>query len=366
MLFKKIKKIKNNKYDLLLNELKRSGKDVILYGSGVYAYVVYKYINAKGIKVSKIVVDKKYKNKKSFLGKKIYTLESILKNINKYKIIIGFPNYPKVIKKFKNLNLENFIIIDVPDFLNIPKKFMDYSFIKKNRVKLEKAYNLLDDKLSKRTFINSINTKLTGDVKYLFPQVRFDHLYFTKENFPRKKQEVLLDVGGYNGDSIKDLHNITSGNYNHIISLEPFPKMFKDLKSTIKDLKIKNRCSPIQIGAWSKKTELSFTKTINNIDSKIEKKGNFKINVDRIDSILSKINHSVTFIKLDINGAEFNALKGASETIKKNKPFIAVKMHVKEDFYRIPILLKKISPTIKLKLRQRNFMSMMLVLYGYF
>ena len=78
MLFKKIKKIKSNKYDLLLNELKRSGKDVILYGSGVYAYVVYKYINAKGIKVSKIVVDKKYKNKKVF-RKKIYTLESILK-----------------------------------------------------------------------------------------------------------------------------------------------------------------------------------------------------------------------------------------------------------------------------------------------
>ena len=64
-------------------------------------------------------------------------------------------------------------------------------------------------------------------------------IYFTKENFPRKKQEVLLDVGGYNGDSIKDLHIITSGNYNHIISLEPFPKMFKDLKALLRISKLK-------------------------------------------------------------------------------------------------------------------------------
>ena len=94
----------------------------------------------------------------------------------------------------------------------------------------------------------------------------------------------MLDVGGYK-DSIKDLHNITSSEI--ICFIRPFPKMFKDLKSTIKDLKIKNRCSPIQIGAWSKKTELSFTKTINNIDRKL-KKGNFKINVDRIDLFFLK------------------------------------------------------------------------------
>ncbi|WP_440934657.1 FkbM family methyltransferase [Candidatus Pelagibacter sp.] len=362
----KIIKNKKNYTNEIIEKLKNSKKKLIVYGAGIYSYVLIKYLKAKRIKIFKIVVDEKYKHSEILLDTEIIFVNDILDNINDYNIVVGFPNYPLAIKKLKKYGGKNLFVIDVPDFLNIPKTFMEYSFIIENKENFEKAYNCFEDKLSKKTFIGAINTKLSGDLSYIKKNIQLDHLYFTKKNFPKKKNEILLDVGGFNGDSIKDFHSIANGNYDHIISLEPFPKMFNELKKTINNLQINDRCTPIQIGAWNKKDILSFSNTEKDIDSKIELHGDDKINVNTIDSILSRTNHSVSYIKIDINGAEYNALKGASEIISKNKPFIAVKMHVKQDFFRLPILLKKIAPKIKLQLRQRNYMSMMLVLYAFF
>ncbi len=366
MLLDKIIKSKKNYTDETIKILKHSNKKLIIYGSGVYSYVLTKYLKAKGIKIYKKVVDESYKQSDNLFEIEVTLINDILDNINDYNIVIGLTNYPLAIKKLKKYGSKNSFVIDVPDFLNIPQTFMKYSFVSENKEDFEKAYNFFEDELSKRTFIGAINTKLSGDLSHILNNTKIDHLYFTKKNFPKKKNEILLDVGGFTGDSIKEFHYITNGNYSHIISLEPFPKLFNELKKTINTLQINDRCTPVQIGAWNKKDILSFNNTEMNIDSKIELHGNSKINVNTIDSILSDINLSVTYMKLDINGAEYNALKGASATILKKKPFIAVKIHVKEDFFRLPILLKKIAPKIKLKLRQRNYMSMMLVLYAFF
>ena len=366
MLLDKIIKSKKNYTDETIKKLKHSNKKLIIYGAGVYSYVLTNYLKAKGIKIFKKVVDESFIQSDNLFGIEVISINDILEDIDDYNIVIGFTNYPQAIKKLKKYGFKNIFVIDVPNFLNIPQTFMDYSFVSENKEDFEKAYNFFEDELSKRTFIGAINTKLSGDLSHIFNNTKIDHLYFTKKNFTKKKNEILLDVGGFTGDTVKDFHYITNGNYSHIISLEPFPNIFHELKKTINTLQINDRCTPVQIGAWNKKDILSFNNTEMDIDSKIELHGNSKINVNTIDSILSDINLSITYMKLDINGAEYNALKGASETISKKRPFIAVKMHVKEDFFRLPILLKKIAPKIKLKLRQRNYMSMMLVLYAFF
>ncbi|MCB0402895.1 MAG: FkbM family methyltransferase [Flavobacteriales bacterium] len=365
-LLDKIVTNQENRQDLILQELRQSNKPVIIYGASVYAYVVYKYLNALGIPVFKMAVDRAYKQSDSYMGIEVISIEDVLDRADDLNIIIGISNYPQVIERFREKGITSLITIDVPDFLNIPEHFMNHDFVYENRNHFEKAYELFDDELSKKTFEGAINTKLTSDLSHILPNVEPDHLYFTKENFPEKKNEVMLDVGGFNGDSIRDFVQITGGQFKHIISLEPFPKMFDDLNATVNELGLQDRCTTIQLGAWNEKTTLSFSNTEMDIDSKIKADGDLKIEVDTIDSMLLNVDFPVTYMKFDINGAEYNALQGAAETIRKNRPFVAVKMHVKEDFFRLPILLKQIAPDIKLHLRQRNYMSMMLVLYGFF
>jgi len=67
------------------------------------------------------------------------------------------------------------------------------------------------------------------------------------------------------------------------------------------------------------------------------------------DLVVQRGLEKIDFVKLDIEGAEMNALKGASKTIKKFRPKLAIALyHSVEDFERIPILLRELVPEYEL------------------
>jgi hypothetical protein len=65
-----------------------------------------------------------------------------------------------------------------------------------------------------------------------------------------------------------------------------------------------------------------------------------------IDDLVTRENiEKVDFIKMDIEGAEANALVGAQKTIAKFRPKLAICVyHKKDDFYSIPTLINQICP----------------------
>jgi len=65
---------------------------------------------------------------------------------------------------------------------------------------------------------------------------------------------------------------------------------------------------------------------------------------------------NATFIKMDIEGAELNALKGAEDTIKNNAPKLAICIyHQLNDFWEIPMYLKRIMPEYSFYVRHHQF-----------
>jgi len=64
------------------------------------------------------------------------------------------------------------------------------------------------------------------------------------------------------------------------------------------------------------------------------------------------ISEKVSFIKMDIEGAETEAIRGAMNIIKRDKPKLAISIyHKKEDIYEIPLLINEICPEYKFYLR---------------
>jgi len=86
-----------------------------------------------------------------------------------------------------------------------------------------------------------------------------------------------------------------------------------------------------QLGLSNTKATLRFD--TGGSSSKISQEGDVTIEVDRLDDI---IDEKVTFIKMDIEGAEPQAIDGARETIAKYHPKLAISVyHRKDDLWAI-------------------------------
>ena len=108
------------------------------------------------------------------------------------------------------------------------------------------------------------------------------------------------------------------------------------------------------VGAWNEKTVLSFFSNANTPNgSTIREKGNTTINADSLDNLIS--DGKADFIKMDIEGAELNALIGAKNLIQKNNPILAIcAYHRQEDLITIPQYIKKLNSNYKIYLRKHN------------
>ena len=105
----------------------------------------------------------------------------------------------------------------------------------------------------------------------------------------------------------------------------------------------------VKIGLYNEKTTLHFNSMGNGM-SCIEDDGNVSVEVDTIDNIVNGDN--ITFIKMDIEGAEYCALEGAETTIKANQPKMAICIyHNIFDFIRIPKLIKEMNANYKFAVR---------------
>jgi len=113
-----------------------------------------------------------------------------------------------------------------------------------------------------------------------------------------------------------------------IIAFEANPKIYKQLLLNIKNNNLKNIIA-INIGIWSKKTTLKFVNQGANSNivqnGKNSTNNTIEIAVESIDNQIKRLGiNKIDFIKMDIEGAEIEAIKGAEETLKENKLCLAI------------------------------------------
>jgi hypothetical protein len=90
--------------------------------------------------------------------------------------------------------------------------------------------------------------------------------------------------------------------------------------------------------------------------------GQLQISVVKLDDYL--LGKHVNMIKMDIEGSELSALKGASQVIAQDRPVLAISVyHKKEDLIVIPQYIKEITSGYKFYLRLHTIICD-LVLYA--
>ncbi|MDF2530905.1 MAG: hypothetical protein K0Q65_486 [Clostridia bacterium] len=185
--------------------------------------------------------------------------------------------------------------------------------------------------------------------------------YFVEEIFTPSEEEVFIDAGCYHGESALDFINWCHGKYKKIYAFEPDSQNFEICRETFQ----KNQMDHLQLvnaGLWSRNEILNFTNSGGG-DSRVNDSGTFKVNAVSLDEVLN--GEKATFIKMDIEGSELEALKGAKQTIQKYRPKLAICLyHKPEDVLDIPLYIKSLVPDYKFYIRHYTLFQVETVLYA--
>jgi len=245
---------------------------------------------------------------------------------------------------FKNISYlsfykySNFDLIPPPFITDFKDDFED------NNAKYESIYKLLSDEKSKDIFTKIINFKITFDYKFMsgFKNITQEQ-YFDKELISDIQNISFVDGGGYVGDTSTELIKRFK-DFKKIYLIEPILDNIKIAKRKLGHL---TKIEFLNIGVSNKKTTLFFNEEKS--FSAIYGTGTQSVEVNTIDNL---IKDKIDFIKLDIEGAEQDAIFGAKNTIKKYRPILAICIyHKAEDWYKIPELILKIDNNYKIYLR---------------
>jgi FkbM family methyltransferase len=170
-----------------------------------------------------------------------------------------------------------------------------------------------------------------------------------------------MNCGAYDGDTILSFRKECNNRYAYMYALEPDVENFTRLQQRLNDEGLVNY-SLFKCGAYDSKGHLSFYSGLNGI-SKISDRGNTIIDVDTIDNIIK--DSCVTYIKMDVEGAEMAALIGARQTICRNTPKLAIAAyHKREDLIEIPRYIVELDSQYKLYLRPHHRHTIDVVLYA--
>jgi FkbM family methyltransferase len=212
----------------------------------------------------------------------------------------------------------------------------------KNKNLYENTYNLLADEKSKKIFEKVINFKISYDLTFMEGFTNdFESQYFDKEIIPKINNIRFVDGGGYVGDTLKEIIK-NYPNFEKIYCVEPNSLHINIAK---RDFGHYENIEFINCGLGSKEVKEDKSEEVQNNCAHDYQ----ATNINSIDNLIKK---RVDYIKLDIEGAEQDAIIGAKETISKYKPILAICIyHKAEDWYKVPQLVLEIEKDYDIFLR---------------
>lgn len=343
-----------------LDEIYEKNETVVLFGAGTIGIQNLRVIKEIS-KVNVVFCDNDPSKQGTLIeGSSVISFSELINNYkHSYIVIASVLYYDELLLQLKNNGLDKNVISSF-DVLLMYFEYRDYyKLIKEHEVEFSKVYELLSDEYSKQIFIERLNYCITGNPKYLIPLESKAEQYFEYDIICLSKEEVFIDGGGYTGDTVITFLRKTNSEFKKIYSFEPEKSKHEEF---IKNLSSFKNIELIPYGLWEEKDTLFFDSQ-NNSSSCISELGSTEIEVTSIDEILN--GEEVTFIKMDIEGAELGALQGAKNTIKMYKPKLAICVyHNPLDIIEIPKLIKEIEPSYNLYLRHYSKSHSDTILYA--
>ena len=350
----------NNHFFEFLSSYRNAGKKIFLFGAGLCGEIYLSLMEQFDLKIEGIIDNYKH----SLNGHPVQKLAEVLQNYNVEDciFIISAPRSQKeILAQLLTICKEDQIFVFAMSRYCLPENQPRCAkeYILSHRTDIEEVYNLLGDQQSKDVLLHILLGRVTASYGE-YESVRTGDFYYPPELVTFHANEVMVELGSNNGDTLLDFIHRCS-DFKKAYCFEPDDFSVKELK------KIANRYEPriaiIPKVAWNGEGWINFASKSGSVKSKVdEQAGNIKIETASVDGVVEE---EITYMKMDIEGAEMMALQGAKEQIMRNKPRLAVSVyHKNEDIVDIPRYILSLCPDYHLYFRHHGYDDSDTVLYA--
>lgn len=218
-----------------------------------------------------------------------------------------------------------------------------------DKLRILAVADMVADDESRAVLDAAVGYRLTFDPAILDPFVDVPNHYQPPGMFELGDDEVYVDAGTFDGDSIGWFIERTGGRFSRVVGFEPDPKNFALVEKNFRD---EPRVQVINKGLFSKDTVLRFSDDASE-SSIFVADGRIQVPVTSLDKVMDGAR--ADFIKMNIEGCEIDALWGALHTIRRWQPRLALSVyHHPNDLWRIPEMVRFLLPDHDLHLRQHQ------------
>ena len=351
---------KRRNYLQVLKDQIRQYQYVVFYGCGnIFHGIVASWNQQVGKRIDLCCDSDSEKWGKEFSGIKCISPSELIKIKNECAVFVTIGEFKQVFcslidKGFPFVNVISKNALDISTFLDSSPQDEIVS-------SLSKTYGLLADKKSRDIFEAIVNRVLDVESN---PSIMSDvcegNQYFPNDVIQLSKHESLVDIGAFDGDTVKDFTERTRGCFDNIFSFEVDAINFKLLEETVRGIPERERIKIFNLGVWDKECDITYSV---GLSQSTVGAGECKGHVVLLDDVLK--GEKVTFIKMDIEGAEPQALRGACNTIREQKPKLAICVyHDFRHLWEIPLYIKSLMPEYKIYLRHHTNLEYETVCYA--
>jgi len=274
--------------------LRRTKKPLVLYGMGNGADKIIARLHIMGQKPAGIFASDEFVRGQLFHGLTVKTYAALKAELGDFITLIAFASSrPEVLARFDALAAAGETYAPhVPIFPG--EETVSLPWLTRHEEELQEVYDRLADDHSRQVFAAALNYKLSGKISYL-QKVTTDRRADLQSLFHFGPEEVYLDLGAYNGDTIDEFLSLLAENkpgaagsgappeaenltshpaplttyavyrpgtpppaYKHIMAVEPDPRNFKKLTEHLTQLGCQE-VTCLNQGVWSGQGQLDFT-----------------------------------------------------------------------------------------------------------
>lgn len=223
--------------------------------------------------------------------------------------------------------------------------------LKEHREDFIWLYGRLGDWRSKLVLVNMLYNWITFDISHIASMKEGNYSdYFDLDLVKCDENEVLVDLGAWEGDSALDFIQ-TYGKYKKIYCYEIDVSSVEAMKKNLSgypDIEYRNK----GVGNKNGKGYMYLDPFASTCDKITDETTGNEIEIVRLDD---DIEEKVSLIKMDIEGAEREALAGCVRHIQEDKPNLLISVyHNNEDIWKIPQMILDMRPDYQIYLRSNG------------